>query len=180
MAAHQAPPSLGFSRREHWSGLPCLPPGHLHDPGIEHISLMSSALAGRFFTTSIPWGGPNITVIIELISCVQLFTTHGLACQASLSITISQSCSDSCPLSQWCHPNISSSVTPFSSWPQSFPASGSFPMLSMSVLLRIQHYLCYCGFIAGLRIWQCHSSSFILLLQNCFTCCSSFIFLYKF
>ena len=33
-----------------------------------------------------------------------------------------------CPLSQWCHPAISSSVIPFSSSPQSFPASGSFPM----------------------------------------------------
>ena len=36
--------------------------------------------------------------------------------------------SDSCPLSQWCHPAISSSVIPFSSCPQSLPASGSFPM----------------------------------------------------
>ena len=35
---------------------------------------------------------------------------------------------NSCPLSRWCHPAISSSVVPFSSWPQSFPASGSFPM----------------------------------------------------
>ena len=34
----------------------------------------------------------------------------------------------SCPLSQWCHPTISSSVVPFSSWLQSFPASGSFLM----------------------------------------------------
>ena len=33
-----------------------------------------------------------------------------------------------CPLSWWCHPTISSSVIPFSSCPQSFPASGSFPM----------------------------------------------------
>ena len=33
-----------------------------------------------------------------------------------------------CPLNQWCHPIISSSVIPFSSCPQSFPASGSFPM----------------------------------------------------
>ena len=37
-------------------------------------------------------------------------------------------CSNSCPLSWWCHPTISSSVSPFSSCPQSFPASGSFPM----------------------------------------------------
>ena len=35
---------------------------------------------------------------------------------------------NSCPLSQWCHPTISSSVVPFSSCPQSFPASGSFQM----------------------------------------------------
>ena len=35
---------------------------------------------------------------------------------------------NSCPLSQWCHPTISSSVIPFSSCPQSFPASGSFQM----------------------------------------------------
>ena len=37
-------------------------------------------------------------------------------------------CPDSCSLSQWCHPAISSSVTLFSSCPQSFPASGSFPV----------------------------------------------------
>ena len=37
-------------------------------------------------------------------------------------------CSNSCPLSQWCHPTISSSVIPFSSRLQSFPASGSFPV----------------------------------------------------
>ena len=36
--------------------------------------------------------------------------------------------SDSCPSSRWCHPAISSSVVPFSSCPQSLPASGSFPM----------------------------------------------------
>ena len=36
--------------------------------------------------------------------------------------------SNSCPLSQWCHPTISSSFIPFSSHLQSFPASGSFPM----------------------------------------------------
>ena len=40
--------------------------------------------------------------------------------------------SNTCPLSQWCHPTISSSVTPFSSCPQSFPASGSYPMSQFS------------------------------------------------
>ena len=41
-------------------------------------------------------------------------------------------CSNSCPLSQWCHPTISSSVAPFSSCSQSFTASGSFPMSRLS------------------------------------------------
>ena len=37
--AHQAPLSMGFSRQENWSGLPCPPPGDLPDPGIEPASL---------------------------------------------------------------------------------------------------------------------------------------------
>ena len=50
--AGQAPLSMGFSRQECWSGLPCTPPGDLPDPGIEPMSLRAPALAGRFFTTS--------------------------------------------------------------------------------------------------------------------------------
>ena len=53
--AHQAPLSMGFSRQEYWSVLPCPPPGHLPDPGIELASLMSPALSGGFFTTSPTW-----------------------------------------------------------------------------------------------------------------------------
>ena len=60
-------------------------------------------------------------------SCVQCSVTPWtVAHQASLSITISWSslkCSNSCPWSRWCHPTISSSVFPFSSCLQSFPAS---------------------------------------------------------
>jgi len=41
--------------------------------------------------------------------------------------------SNSCPSSQWCHPTTSSSVVPFSSCPQSFPASGSFQMSQFSL-----------------------------------------------
>ena len=42
-------------------------------------------------------------------------------------------CSNSCPLSQWCPPTISSSLVPFSSYPQSFPASGAFQMSQFSI-----------------------------------------------
>ena len=50
--ACQAPLSMGLSRQEYWSGLPCPPPGYLPDPGIVLASLISPALAGRFFITS--------------------------------------------------------------------------------------------------------------------------------
>ena len=53
--ACQAPLSVGFSRQEYWSGLPCSLPGYLPHPGSEPMSLMSPALAGRFFTTSATW-----------------------------------------------------------------------------------------------------------------------------
>ena len=49
--AHQAPLSMGFSRQEYWSGVPCPPLGDLPNPGIEPTSLSSPALAGGFFTT---------------------------------------------------------------------------------------------------------------------------------
>ena len=50
---------------------------------------------------------------------------HSSLPSPSLSLRV---CSNLCPLSWWCHPTISSSVTPFSSCHQSFPASGCFPM----------------------------------------------------
>ena len=54
---------------------------------------------------------------------------HGLKNARLLCPSLSPGvCSDSYPLNWWCHPTISSSVVPFSSCPQSFPALGSFPM----------------------------------------------------
>ena len=50
--ACQAPLSMGFSRQEYWSGLPCPPPGDLPYLGIEPTSVMSPALEGEFFNTS--------------------------------------------------------------------------------------------------------------------------------
>ena len=50
--ARQALLSMGISRQEYWSGLPCPPPGDLPNLGIKPVTLMSSALAGGFFTAS--------------------------------------------------------------------------------------------------------------------------------
>ena len=49
--ACQASLSVGFSRQEQWSGLPCPSPGHLPDPGIEPASLIPPALAGGLAAT---------------------------------------------------------------------------------------------------------------------------------
>ena len=60
--AHQAPLSMGFSRQEHWRGLPCPPPGDLPNPGIEPTS---PTLVGGFYITSTTWEAPI---------CVQIHT----------------------------------------------------------------------------------------------------------
>ena len=63
--ARQAPLSMKFSRQEYWSGLPCPSPGDLPNPGIEPMSLTSTVLAGRFFTTSATWEVPNANFLAK-------------------------------------------------------------------------------------------------------------------
>ena len=68
-------------------------------------------------------------VAVQSLSHVWFFVTPWTAaCQASLSFIIHGVGSNSCPLKQWCHQTISSSVVLFCSCLQSFPAWGSFPM----------------------------------------------------
>ena len=121
--AHQAPPSMGFSRQEYWSGLPCSPPGDLPDPGIEPV-------ASAWQEDSLPLShqGSSLVTLLLFSHWVVSYSLqpHGLQdamlpCP-SLSLWV---CSNSCPLSRWCHPTILSSVAPFFSCPQSFLASGS-------------------------------------------------------
>ena len=121
---------MGFYRQECWSGLPFPPPEHLPDAGIEPVSPMSPALAGRLFTSEPP-GKPSSDCSVQF-SCSVVSDSlrphepqHArLPCPSPTSGVYP----NPCPLSWWCHPTISSSVIPFSSCPQSFPASGSFQM----------------------------------------------------
>ena len=52
--AHQTLLSMGFFRQEYWNGWPFSTSGDLPNPGVEPVSLASSALAGGFFTTALP------------------------------------------------------------------------------------------------------------------------------
>ena len=70
--AGQAPLSVGFSRQDYWSGLPCPPPGDLCNPGIEPMSLMSLALQAASLPTEPPgkphflnWKKPVCTLIYD-------------------------------------------------------------------------------------------------------------------
>ena len=75
--AHQAPPSMGFSRQEYGSGLSCSPPGDPPDSGTEPESLASPALARAFFTQALP-GKPRAPKILgfskwwEWLRCILL------------------------------------------------------------------------------------------------------------
>ena len=78
--ACQAPLSMGSSKQEYWSVLPCPSPGDLPNPGIERVSLMFPALTGGFFTTDITWEAYSIGSTNSLI-----FTLYGMARQRIIS-----------------------------------------------------------------------------------------------
>ena len=116
----------GFSRQVYWSGLPCPSPRNLLNPGIEP---RSTALQVDSWPSE-----PSM----KLLTLVRQFShsimsdslwPHGLQHTRLLYPSSTPgACSNLCPLSQWCHPTISSSAAPFSFCPQSLPASEPFPM----------------------------------------------------
>ena len=68
--------SMGFPGQEYWSGLPCPPPEDLPDSGTKPTSVVSPALAGRFFTTSATW---EAQVYTNVYKCKVLPVCHNSA-----------------------------------------------------------------------------------------------------
>ena len=87
-------------------------------------------IAGRFFTIWATWEALKSSSVQFSHSVMSnCLWSHGLwHTRPPCPLPTPGVYSNSCPLSQWCHPTISSSVIPFSSCLQSFPASGSFPV----------------------------------------------------
>ena len=83
--ACQAPLSVAFSRQEHWSGLPCSPPGDLPNPGIKPVSLMSPELAGGFFTTSATWEAPEI---YDMVICFKIVGVYSSVARIHLCMSL--------------------------------------------------------------------------------------------
>ena len=96
--AYQISLSMGFSRQECWSGLPRPSPGHLPDPGIEPMSLMSSALACGLFTTSDTWETLHCIFVPQfLYPFLCQWTFRLLSYLGFLKLCCSESCSGICP-----------------------------------------------------------------------------------
>ena len=119
----------GILQTRKLEGLPYSPPGILPDSGIEHKSLMFLALAGVFFTTSATWEAPyHIISSVQSLSPIPTLynpmdcSTPGFPVHHQL-LELAQT---HVPQVSDNHPTISSSVDPFSSCLQSFPASESF------------------------------------------------------
>ena len=126
------PSSRGYSQPTDWTQVFCI-----------------FLIAGEFFTTE-PLGKPNdfsfrsVQVSRSIMS--DSLWSHGLQhAMLPCPSPTPRACSDSCPLSQWCHPTISSSAVPFFSCLQSFPASEFFLMSQFfssgcqSIELQLQH-----------------------------------------
>ena len=118
--------AMWFSRQEYWSGLSCPPPGIFLTQGSNPCLLQLPTLQADFFFffffTTEPPGKP---IVVRLLSHVWRFATPWTAAHQAPHPSQSPGvCSNSCSLSWWCHPNVSSSVLPSS--PSSFPASESF------------------------------------------------------
>ena len=134
---HQAPPSIEFSRQEYWSGLPFPSPRDLPGPGIVEINLTwvfcnlvaESNLPDTYFILSLRMNSIMLQSSVQFTGSVMSNSLwpHGLQhARPPCPSPTPGIYSNSCPLSRWCHPTISSSVFPFSSHLQSLPASGSF------------------------------------------------------
>ena len=110
----QASLSMKFPRQEYWRGLPFPSPWILQSIGSQRVGHDWSNFSSVHFSCS---------VVSDSL------WPHGLQhARLTCPSPTPRPYSNSCPLSQWCHPTISSSVVPFSSHIQSFPASGSFQM----------------------------------------------------
>ena len=114
-----------------------LPPSPLalnlsqHQSLFQWVSSLSSGQSNRTSTSVLPikTQGWFPFSSLQLLSCVHFLQPHGLQhARLPCPSPTPGACANSCPSSQWCHPTISSSVVPFSSCLQSFPASGSYSM----------------------------------------------------
>ena len=83
----------------------------------------------------------RIPVVVQSLSCDSLWPNKLQHTRLPCPSLSPGDCSNSCPFSQWCYLTTSSSVSPFSSCPQSFPESGSFPELAHHI--RWPKYWCF-------------------------------------
>ena len=152
---------------------------HICSDVLEPVLTISQDLTVSIFSkcTSnvilVAWNWPCWKSLLLLFSCSVLSDSlrphelqHTRLPCPSLSARV---CSNSCPLSQWCHPTISSSVALFSYCPQSFPASGSFQWISclhqVTKLLELQLQFSISS-SSNIQDWFCLGLTGLISLQS--------------
>ena len=143
MAAHQAPPSLGFSRQKHFEwvaiAFSSARKWKVKVKSLSCIQLLATPWTAAYqappsmgfsrqeYWSRVPLPSPSVQFSHSVVSD-SLRPHESQHARPPCPSQTPGVYSNSCPSSRWCHPAISSSVIPFSSCPQSLPASGSFPM----------------------------------------------------
>ena len=112
-------PRVGWSSEQYWLFQPR--ERHTFPPACVIFSFFHQHIAAFGV-----WSFPLLNSVAQL--CLILSDPVDCSTPGPTVSPTPRACSNSCPLSQWCHPTISSSAIPVSSCPQSFPASGSFLM----------------------------------------------------
>ena len=121
------------------------------DSTYKWYDMVSYHLSFSFWLTSFKWQSLDLSILLQMAlyhafySWVMLLFSHSVGSDSFWPHGLQHNrlpcpspspgaCSNSCSFILWCHPTISSYIVPFSSWLQSFPASGSFPMSQFFIL----------------------------------------------
>ena len=138
IVACKAPLSMGFSRQQYWSRLPCPPPWIFQTQELNPCLLCLL----HWQAGSLPF--TCIHVWVNSVQSLSHVWPHGLQHTRLLCLSPTLGAfSNSSPSNLWCHPTISSSVVPFSLCFQSFLVLRSFPMSQLECMNKYTHKHCY-------------------------------------
>ena len=149
--AQQAPLSIGFPRQKYWNRFSFPTPEDLLDPGIEPPSPILQADSLPLHYQGSLYRSISSVQFIHSVVSNSLRPHESQHARPPCPSPTPRVHSDSRPSSQWCHPAVSSSVVPFSSCPQSLPASVFSSESTLRVRWPIGHHNLFWGGMVWIR-----------------------------